>query len=140
MSVQLQQSSRNHMGIHVTRRSRLLLSLRVPYEAPDYQSYALTSPWHTPPKLLKTYVDGSKYPYNYADLFTIIRNPATSATSAGLHGKENNYAKATQGPSQRRGETCLQIWQMSNFDSEFRRSASHSGIYWNASCCKNSLC
>ena len=44
----------------------------VPYEAPDYQSYALTSPWHTPPKLLETYVDGSKDPYNDADLFTII--------------------------------------------------------------------
>eukprot|EP00984_Skeletonema_dohrnii_P005534 scaffold1955_cov106-Skeletonema_dohrnii-CCMP3373.AAC.2 len=53
----------------------------VPYEAPDYQSYALTSPWHTPPKLLKTYVDGSKYPYNNADLFTIIRNPYSRVLS-----------------------------------------------------------
>jgi len=53
----------------------------VPYEAPDYQSYALTSPWHTPPKLLETYVDGSKYPYNDADLFTIIRNPYSRVLS-----------------------------------------------------------
>jgi len=53
----------------------------VPYEAPDYQSYALTSPWHTPPKLLKTYVDGSKYPYNDADLFTVIRNPYSRVLS-----------------------------------------------------------
>jgi hypothetical protein len=53
----------------------------LPYEAPDYQSYALTSPWHTPPKLLKVYVDGSKYPYNGADLFTIIRNPYSRVLS-----------------------------------------------------------
>eukprot|EP00984_Skeletonema_dohrnii_P034771 scaffold33676_cov150-Skeletonema_dohrnii-CCMP3373.AAC.1 len=53
----------------------------VPYEAPDYQSYALTSPWHTPPKLLKTYVDGSKYLYNDADLFTIIQNPYSRVLS-----------------------------------------------------------
>jgi hypothetical protein len=29
----------------------------IPYIAPDYQSYALTSPWHTPPKLLRIYVN-----------------------------------------------------------------------------------
>lgn len=47
----------------------------LPYIAPNYQSYALTSPWHTPPKLLKTYVDEEKYPYNDSDLFVVIRNP-----------------------------------------------------------------
>mmetsp|Transcript_5338 Transcript_5338/g.8822 ORF Transcript_5338/g.8822 Transcript_5338/m.8822 type:complete len:1000 (+) Transcript_5338:185-3184(+) len=53
----------------------------LPYDAPDYQSYALTSPWHTPPKLLKMYVDGTKYPYDDADLFTIIRNPYSRVLS-----------------------------------------------------------
>jgi hypothetical protein len=53
----------------------------LPYEAPDYQSYALTSPWHTPPKLLKMYVEESKYPYNDADLFTVIRNPYSRVLS-----------------------------------------------------------
>ena len=47
----------------------------VPYEAPNYQSYALTSPWHTPPKLLRKYVNDDQYPYDDADLFVIIRNP-----------------------------------------------------------------
>ena len=51
------------------------------YEAPNYQSYALTSPWHTPPKLLKTYVDGAKYPYNDADLFAVVRNPYSRVLS-----------------------------------------------------------
>eukprot|EP00592_Proboscia_alata_P007029 CAMPEP_0194354538 /NCGR_PEP_ID=MMETSP0174-20130528/2679_1 /TAXON_ID=216777 /ORGANISM="Proboscia alata, Strain PI-D3" /LENGTH=301 /DNA_ID=CAMNT_0039123525 /DNA_START=113 /DNA_END=1018 /DNA_ORIENTATION=+ len=47
----------------------------IPYSAPNYQSYALTSPWHTPPKLLRKYVNESQYPYGDADLFTVIRNP-----------------------------------------------------------------
>jgi Sulfotransferase family. len=47
----------------------------IPYIAPDYQSYALTSPWHTPPKLLRIYVNESQYPYDNADLFAVIRNP-----------------------------------------------------------------
>eukprot|EP00984_Skeletonema_dohrnii_P015832 scaffold6930_cov156-Skeletonema_dohrnii-CCMP3373.AAC.1 len=53
----------------------------LPYEARDYQSYALTSPWHTPPKILKQYVDGSLYPYDDADLFTIVRNPYSRVMS-----------------------------------------------------------
>lgn len=47
----------------------------IQYTAPNYQSYALTSPWHTPPKLLRVYVNESQYPYDDADLFAIIRNP-----------------------------------------------------------------
>lgn len=47
----------------------------LPYEAPNYQSYALTSPWHTPPKLLKKHVTEDLYPYHDADLFVVIRNP-----------------------------------------------------------------
>lgn len=47
----------------------------VSYSAPDFQSYALTSPWHTPPKLLRKYVNESQYPYDDADLFAVIRNP-----------------------------------------------------------------
>jgi hypothetical protein len=47
----------------------------ITYQAPDYQSYALTSPWHTPPKLLRIYVDKSQYPYDNADLFAVVRNP-----------------------------------------------------------------
>ena len=65
----------------------------LPYTPPDYQSYALTSPWHTPPKVLKYYVNNTQYPYgdtvhgdennelegnkndNDVDLFTVIRNP-----------------------------------------------------------------
>jgi hypothetical protein len=47
----------------------------IPYIAPDFQSYALTSPWHTPPKILRKVVDDSLYPYADADLFAVIRNP-----------------------------------------------------------------
>jgi len=53
----------------------------LPYKAPDYQSYALTSPWHTPPKLLKQHVNRLMYPYNDADLFTIVRNPYSRVMS-----------------------------------------------------------
>lgn len=53
----------------------------LPYQAPNYQSYALTSPWHTPPKLLKKYVEEDKYPYNDADLFVVIRNPYSRVLS-----------------------------------------------------------
>eukprot|EP01083_Nonionella_stella_P291332 991350_1 len=45
------------------------------YESPKYQSYALTSPWHTPPKLLKQYVNADQYPYDDSDLFVVVRNP-----------------------------------------------------------------
>jgi len=47
----------------------------LPYKAPNYQSYALTSPWHTPPKILLHYADEAKYPYSDADLFAVVRNP-----------------------------------------------------------------
>ena len=65
----------------------------LPYTSPNYQSYALTSPWHTPPKLLKYYVNNTQYPYgdtdhgdeknereenkndHDVDLFAVIRNP-----------------------------------------------------------------
>ncbi|GFH51828.1 hypothetical protein CTEN210_08303 [Chaetoceros tenuissimus] len=47
----------------------------IEYIAPNYQSYALTSPWHTPPKLLKKYVETAQYPYTDAELFVVIRNP-----------------------------------------------------------------
>mmetsp|Transcript_389 Transcript_389/g.649 ORF Transcript_389/g.649 Transcript_389/m.649 type:complete len:358 (-) Transcript_389:136-1209(-) len=47
----------------------------ITYTLPDYQSYALTSPWHTPPKLLRIFVNESQYPYDGADLFAVIRNP-----------------------------------------------------------------
>jgi len=53
----------------------------MPYTAPNYQSYALTSPWHTPPKLLKEYVNATLYPYDDADLFAVIRNPYDRAIS-----------------------------------------------------------
>lgn len=53
----------------------------LPYENPDYQSYALTSPWHTPPKLLKTYRNKVQYPYDGADLFTVVRNPYSRVLS-----------------------------------------------------------
>mmetsp|Transcript_5704 Transcript_5704/g.8270 ORF Transcript_5704/g.8270 Transcript_5704/m.8270 type:complete len:327 (+) Transcript_5704:94-1074(+) len=45
----------------------------VPYSAPDYQSYAKTSPWHSPPKILS----GTSFfqPYENSDLFTVVRNP-----------------------------------------------------------------
>lgn len=47
----------------------------IPYVAPNFQSYALTSPWHTPPKILRKVVDDALYPYADADLFAVIRNP-----------------------------------------------------------------
>lgn len=53
----------------------------LPYKAPNYQSYALTSPWHTPPKLLKRYVAAEQYPYSDADLFVVIRNPYSRVIS-----------------------------------------------------------
>lgn len=46
----------------------------LPYVAPDFQSYALTSPWHTPPKVLKTQQTPSPYTGD-ADLFAVVRNP-----------------------------------------------------------------
>ena len=46
----------------------------LPYVAPNFQSYALTSPWHTPPKILKTQQTPSPYT-DGADLFAVVRNP-----------------------------------------------------------------
>ena len=46
----------------------------LPYVAPNFQSYALTSPWHTPPKVLKTQQTPSPYTDD-ADLFVVVRNP-----------------------------------------------------------------
>lgn len=46
----------------------------LPYLAPNFQSYALTSPWHTPPKILKTQQTPSPYA-DGADLFAVVRNP-----------------------------------------------------------------
>lgn len=53
------------------------------YVAPDYQSYALTSPWHTPPKILIERVKSpSEHPYgNDATLFAVVRNPYDRALS-----------------------------------------------------------
>ena len=45
------------------------------YKAPDYQSYVKTSPWHTPPKILKTQYSTNQNPYTDADLFAVVRNP-----------------------------------------------------------------
>lgn len=53
----------------------------ISYRAPNYQSYALTSPWHTPPKILQRRiidmdtVQNLTYPYQDADMFTVVRNP-----------------------------------------------------------------
>jgi hypothetical protein len=59
----------------------------LPYVAPNYQSYVKTSPWHTPPKIIKTQHNinnsnnhkgdsgGVENPYIGADLFAVIRNP-----------------------------------------------------------------
>src|SRR6056300_1897534 len=44
-------------------------------------SDALTSPWHTPPKLLKAYRNKVQYPYDGADLFTVVRNPYSRVLS-----------------------------------------------------------
>jgi len=46
----------------------------IAYIAPNYQSYALTSPWHTPPKIIRL-VTSVNEPYTGADLFTVVRNP-----------------------------------------------------------------
>lgn len=63
----------------------------ISYEAPNYQSYAKTSPWHTPPKVLKgklfqtvipsDEISKTQHPYKGADLFTVIRNPYDRAVS-----------------------------------------------------------
>lgn len=45
------------------------------YVAPNYQSYAKTSPWHTPPKILKTQYSDRENPYIGADAFAVVRNP-----------------------------------------------------------------
>lgn len=45
------------------------------YIAPNYQSYVKTSPWHTPPKILKTQYSSKQNPYTEADLFAVVRNP-----------------------------------------------------------------
>ena len=51
------------------------------YSVPNYQSYALTSPWHTPPKVLKKYISKDLFPYEEASLFAIVRNPYSRAVS-----------------------------------------------------------
>mmetsp|Transcript_35180 Transcript_35180/g.41976 ORF Transcript_35180/g.41976 Transcript_35180/m.41976 type:complete len:305 (-) Transcript_35180:287-1201(-) len=53
----------------------------IPYTAPDYQSFALTSPWHTPPKVLHARVKPEHTPYKDADLFAVIRNPYSRIVS-----------------------------------------------------------
>lgn len=50
------------------------------YSAPNYQSYALTSPWHTPPKIIRL-VKSINEPYTGADLFTVVRNPYSRIVS-----------------------------------------------------------
>lgn len=68
----------------------------LPYTAPNYQSYALTSPWHSPPKILKKKVNSSLYPYEGAELFTVVRNPYDRAVSeyycpwVGYKGEDKN--------------------------------------------------
>mmetsp|Transcript_7271 Transcript_7271/g.9009 ORF Transcript_7271/g.9009 Transcript_7271/m.9009 type:complete len:334 (+) Transcript_7271:9-1010(+) len=47
----------------------------VTYTAPDYQSYAKTSPWHTPPKIIRSHYSANENPYTEADLFAVVRNP-----------------------------------------------------------------
>jgi len=56
------------------------LSPDIAYIAPNYQSYALTSPWHTPPKILHSVVTVNE-PYTGADLFTVVRNPYSRIVS-----------------------------------------------------------
>ncbi|KAL7437719.1 hypothetical protein ACHAXM_005805 [Skeletonema potamos] len=71
----------------------------LPYEAPDYRSYALTSPWHTPPKHFKTYVEDALSPYNDADLFAVVRNPYSRVLSeyyCPWNGFQAKYRPATQ--------------------------------------------
>lgn len=51
------------------------------YTVPTYQSYVLTSPWHTPPKVLKKYISKDLFPYEEASLFAIVRNPYSRAVS-----------------------------------------------------------
>jgi len=56
------------------------LNADIPYIAPNYQSYALISPWHTPPKILRS-VAAVNEPYMGADLFTVVRNPYSRVVS-----------------------------------------------------------
>lgn len=57
------------------------------YTAPNFQSFALTSPWHSPPELLSRYASSDParfnqlYPYRGADLFAVVRNPYDRAVS-----------------------------------------------------------
>ena len=68
----------------------------LPWKEPGYQSFSLTSPWHTPPKWLKHSIDEGMYPYNGADLFVVIRNPYSRIVSEyycpwnGFQGKHRN--------------------------------------------------
>jgi len=52
------------------------------YVSPSFQSYALISPWHTPPKNLTEIVKSpSRHPYSNATIFTVVRNPYDRALS-----------------------------------------------------------
>jgi hypothetical protein len=53
----------------------------IPYIAPNYQSYAKTSPWHTPPKIIKRQFDNSRNPYIGSELFAVVRNPYSRVIS-----------------------------------------------------------
>lgn len=77
----------------------------IPYVAPDFQSYALTSPWHTPPKILRKVVDDTLYPYADADLFAVIRNPYDRIISEyycpwqGFQAKYKKHSKKDKDPN-----------------------------------------
>lgn len=77
----------------------------LPYTAPNYQSYALTSPWHTPPKLLSSYVEEAQNPYKDADLFAVVRNPYDRVVSEyycpwmGFQARFNKKVKHDKDPN-----------------------------------------
>jgi len=103
----------------------------LPYQAPNYQSYALTSPWHTPPKLLKRYADTTLYPYDEADLFTVIRNPYSRVLSeyyCPWTGFQAKYFKGTKHEKDPNDPDVMNQWvvnmvtRLSNAIEQFKNS------------------
>ncbi len=81
----------------------------IPYIVPEYQSYILTSPWHTPPKLLANHSNQVELPNPYVDaeLFAVVRNPYDRVVSEFYCPWMGFFPSS---PDQRHNATKLNIW------------------------------